>query len=94
MMFAPREIQAAFAEQGFKVSAVEPQFLLPMALHRWTNQPAVSKLAEAAPRLLGLTRWLGSPIIVRADRQHPKVDRPSKDLLTRFWRTVRTMVPA
>jgi SAM-dependent methyltransferase len=94
MMFTPGEIHTAFAKRGFKVSSEQPQFLIPMALHRWTNQPAVSKLAEAAPRLLGLTRWLGSPIIVRADRQHPEVDRRSKGLLTTFWRTVRTRAPA
>lgn len=69
MLFAPSEIDATFAERGFVVRKARPQFLLPMVLHRWVDQSALSRLAEAPGRLLGLTRWFGSPIIVRADRR-------------------------
>lgn len=68
MLFTPSEIHQAFADRGFRVRKERPQFLLPMVLHRWADRSAVSKLAEAPGRLLGLTRWFGSPIIVRADR--------------------------
>jgi SAM-dependent methyltransferase len=71
MMFTPSEINAAFADRGFVVRKERPQFLLPMVLHRWVNQATLSRLAEAPGRLLGLTRWFGSPIIVRADRRAP-----------------------
>jgi SAM-dependent methyltransferase len=70
-MFTPREIHTAFADRGFKVREDRPQYLLPMVLHRWADLPALSKAAEAPARLLGLTRWFGSPVIVRADRIAP-----------------------
>ena len=68
LVFRPREINAAFQHAGFSVSAERPQFLLPMVLHRLSNRAALSKAAEAPGRLLGLTRWFGSPVIIRADR--------------------------
>ncbi len=71
ILFTPSQINAAFADRGFIVRKVRPQFLLPMVLHRWAGQAALSKLAERPGRLLGLTRWFGSPIIVRADRRAP-----------------------
>lgn len=67
--FTPSEIRRAFWEHGFSVSEEQPQFLLPMALHRWTNHARLSRVAEAPWRLLGMTRWFGSPVIVRADRR-------------------------
>lgn len=69
--FTPQEIRRAFADQGFIVRAERPQYLLPMVLHRLTNHAGLSKVAELPGRVLGLTRWLGSPIIVRADRRPP-----------------------
>jgi 2-polyprenyl-3-methyl-5-hydroxy-6-metoxy-1,4-benzoquinol methylase len=71
IMFTPGEIYAAFAERGFRVRDERPQFLLPMAMHRLTDQVGLSKVAEAPGRLLGLTRWFGSPVIIRADRFAP-----------------------
>ncbi|HEY3013061.1 MAG TPA: hypothetical protein VGJ36_09960 [Gemmatimonadales bacterium] len=71
MTFSPRQIHAAFAGCGFIVRAEQAQFLLPLVLHRLTNQPLLSKAAELPGRFLGLTRWFGSPIIVRADRRAP-----------------------
>jgi ubiquinone/menaquinone biosynthesis C-methylase UbiE len=69
MTFSPRQIRSAFSEHGFIVRAEHPEFLLPMVLHRLINQTAFSKVAELPGRLLGLTRWFGSPVIVRADRR-------------------------
>jgi ubiquinone/menaquinone biosynthesis C-methylase UbiE len=66
--FTPRQIHTAFAANGFSVRAERPQFLLPMVLHRLGKRAALSRLAEAPGRMLGITRWFGSPIIVRADR--------------------------
>jgi SAM-dependent methyltransferase len=71
IMFTPGEIHAAFAERGFRVQEERPQFLLPMVLHRWTDQVGLSKVAETPGRLLGVTRWFGSPVIIRADRSAP-----------------------
>jgi hypothetical protein len=44
-----------------------------MVLHRWFGSAALGRLMELPGQILGLTRWLGSPVIVRADRDtlHP-----------------------
>jgi hypothetical protein len=70
--FSPSEIRAAFASHGYVVRAERPQFLWPMVLHRLANRSALSTAAELPGRVLGLTRWFGSPILVRADREHAK----------------------
>ncbi len=67
--FSPHQIASAFDAYGYAVQSEQPQFLLPMVLHRWVNHLAWSKASEAPGRWLGLTRKLGSPVIVRADRQ-------------------------
>jgi SAM-dependent methyltransferase len=71
ILFSPAEIDAAFGEFGFSVRKKRPQFLLPMVLHRWVDQSILSRFAEAPGQLLGITRWFGSPIIIRADRRAP-----------------------
>jgi SAM-dependent methyltransferase len=71
LTFTPREIRQAFADNGFILRAERPQFLVPMVLHRLTNRAGLSKAVELPGRVLGLTRWFGSPIIVRADRLPP-----------------------
>jgi SAM-dependent methyltransferase len=68
LLFTPQEIGSAFRERGFTVAAARPQFLLPMVVHRMGKSPTLSRVAEAPGRLLGLTRWFGSPVIIRADR--------------------------
>lgn len=69
MTFSPPQIRAAFAAHGFVVRAEQPQFLIPMVLHRLANQSLLSRAAEVPGRWLGLTRRFGSPVIVRADRR-------------------------
>jgi SAM-dependent methyltransferase len=69
MTFSPSDIRSAFAANGFLVRAEQPQFLIPMVLHRLANQALLSRAAEFPGRWLGLTRRFGSPVIVRADRR-------------------------
>jgi SAM-dependent methyltransferase len=69
-VFSPGEIRRAFEQQRFRIVAQHPQFLFPMVLHRWAGASRLSRLIEAPGRFLGLTRWLGSPIIARADRSN------------------------
>jgi ubiquinone/menaquinone biosynthesis C-methylase UbiE len=73
MTFSPQQIRAAFVANGFTVQDERAQFLLPMVLHRLGNRAALSKAAEVPGRLLGVTRWFGSPILVRADRETNRV---------------------
>ena len=69
MTFTPRQIEEAFADHGFVIRAERPQFLFPMVLHRLANRASISRAAELPGRLFGLTRWFGSPVLVRADRR-------------------------
>ncbi len=70
-LFHPRQIRDAFERHGFTVGAERPQFLFPMVLHRWSNSAGLARLMEVPGRLLGITRWIGSPVIIRADRTDP-----------------------
>ena len=67
-LFSRREIREAFEACGFTVTWARPQFLLPMALHRFTDSARWARLLEAPGRALGVTRLLGSPVVARADR--------------------------
>jgi hypothetical protein len=58
----------AVADAGFRVSEECPEFLLPMALYRLAGSVRLARTAENLAGALRLTRWLGSPVIDRADR--------------------------
>lgn len=68
-LFDPAEIEREFAGRGFGVGAERPQFLLPMVLYRMLGSDRLGRLAESPGRWLGLTRYFGSPVIIRADRR-------------------------
>lgn len=68
LLYAPVEIRRGFELNGFRVVTHRPQFLVPMVVHRLVGSVAFSRAVEAPGRISGLTRWLGSPVIVRADR--------------------------
>lgn len=63
-----RAVRREFALNGFHSDAAQPQFLLPLAVHRLLNRPALSRALESAADLTLLQRLLGSPIIMRAVR--------------------------
>jgi SAM-dependent methyltransferase len=67
-VFEPARIADAFSRQGFAIVGEAGQFAWPMAMHRAAGSVALSRLLEGPPRALGLTSWLGSPRIARADR--------------------------
>jgi SAM-dependent methyltransferase len=68
-LYRPSEIASEFERAGFKVAAERPQFLMPMALYRLAGSVGFARAAEWPGQTLGLTRVLGSPVIVRADRR-------------------------
>jgi SAM-dependent methyltransferase len=68
-VFRDEEIRGAFAATAFTASARRPQFFLPMALHRGAGSAVLSRLLEGGARATGLTRVLGSPVILRLDRR-------------------------
>jgi SAM-dependent methyltransferase len=67
LMFLERDVRAAFRSSGYEVTGRFDQFFVPMVVHRAVGRPALSARAEDAARRLGLTRLLGSPVIVRAE---------------------------
>lgn len=67
-VFRDADVVGAFAASGFHPTARRPQFFLPMALHRAHGVGALARGLESLPRLVGLTRALGSPVILRVER--------------------------
>lgn len=63
-----KTLAAEFARLGFAGLIQRPQFFLPMALHRGLGRAGLSRGAEGVCLALGLTRALGSPVIMRAAR--------------------------
>jgi SAM-dependent methyltransferase len=72
-LYRPREVSDAFQRAGFAVVQERPQFIFPMVLYRMIASVHLARAAEFPPRLLGLTRRFGSPVIARADRVAPSL---------------------
>jgi hypothetical protein len=69
-LFRHAEVDDAFSRNGFVLRRREPQFFLPMVLHRALRCRGVSGSLEAVCRGLGLTRRWGSPVIAEYRRQN------------------------
>jgi SAM-dependent methyltransferase len=67
-VFSDVEIERAFATHGFAPTKRRPQFFFPMALHRGLGSAVLARGLEGAAAALGLTRILGSPVILRLER--------------------------
>jgi SAM-dependent methyltransferase len=67
-VFSDREMHKALAAQGFRVSDVHRQFALPIALHKRVNRAAWTARVEGVLARAGLTRLVGSPVTVVAER--------------------------
>jgi hypothetical protein len=68
LTFAPGEVPAELARHGFGRALERRQFFLPMVVHRAMGRARISRAAEGASAALGLTRRLGSPVILRMER--------------------------
>jgi SAM-dependent methyltransferase len=69
LVFSDDEVEREFARHGFRPTGRRPQFFFPMALHRGLGSARVARGLEGAASALGLTRALGSPVIVRMERR-------------------------
>lgn len=67
-IFKPGEVAAEAARHGFGRPAERRQFFLPMVVHRALKSGRFSHLSERMGSALGLTRRLGSPIVLRVRR--------------------------
>lgn len=68
-IFKPGEVAAEAARHGFGNPAERRQFFLPMVLHRAVKSGGFSRLSERLSSALGLTRRLGSPMVLRVERR-------------------------
>jgi SAM-dependent methyltransferase len=67
-VFLPSAIAGAFQAGGFRVRSLHRLFVLPIAVHKAIGSVRVTTSAEAALARIGLTRLLGSPVTVVAER--------------------------
>jgi len=67
-LFDDTEVSECLAEEGFESVCEVRQHFLPMALHRLPGAHSGVRWAEMVTRRFGLTRSLGSPVILLAER--------------------------
>jgi SAM-dependent methyltransferase len=67
--FRPGDVPAACRRHGFGRQVVQREFFVPMVVHRAVGRSGFSRTVEKASAALGLTRALGSPVILRAQRE-------------------------
>lgn len=67
--FWPEELTAQLRSLGFVPRAEVKELCLPLVLHRALKGSPSLRLAESAMRAVGLTKLIGSPVILRGDRQ-------------------------
>lgn len=67
-VFRQAELIEVFNELGYQHAERYPEFFFPMVLHRKLNAPNISSRIERISRLLGLTGWFGSPVILKMVR--------------------------
>lgn len=66
--YSARRLARTLAPLGFERFAVEKEFFVPMVVHRALGRRALSEALEGAGRRAGLTRLLGSPALLLAER--------------------------
>jgi SAM-dependent methyltransferase len=69
LVFSDAEVEREFGRHGFRPTGRRPQFFFPMALHRGLGSAGLARGLEAAASAAGLTRALGSPVILRLERR-------------------------
>ena len=57
-----------FARHGFGSPVARPEFVLPMVLHRAARSVSLTRAVEGSLYAAGMTRLLGSPVILRVQR--------------------------
>jgi ubiquinone/menaquinone biosynthesis C-methylase UbiE len=67
-VFTAREIGAAFASHGFRITREHRQFVLPIAFHKAIASRGFSQGLERGLAALGLLAMTGSPVTVLAER--------------------------
>jgi SAM-dependent methyltransferase len=67
IVFSDAEVEGEFSRHGFRPTGRRPQFFFPMALHRGFGSAGLARGLEGVACAVGLTRVLGSPVILRLE---------------------------
>jgi ubiquinone/menaquinone biosynthesis C-methylase UbiE len=67
-VLAERDVRAELVSNGFRVTAIHRQFVLPIALHKTIGSVGVTTALESGLSVLGLRWLLGSPVTMVAER--------------------------
>jgi ubiquinone/menaquinone biosynthesis C-methylase UbiE len=67
-VFSPAVIRAALESQGFRITGVHRQFVLPIAVHKAVGSARMTEASERALAAVGLNRAFGSPVTLVAER--------------------------
>jgi ubiquinone/menaquinone biosynthesis C-methylase UbiE len=67
-VFSDREMAGALTAAGFRMVSVHKHFVLPIGLHKAIGSAPFTHAIESWLRRLGLTRVLGSPVTLLAER--------------------------
>jgi ubiquinone/menaquinone biosynthesis C-methylase UbiE len=67
-VLSDRAVRTALEANGFRVMNTHRQFVLPIAFHKRLNSAAATGRIEGVLSRAGLTRLLGSPVTVMAER--------------------------
>jgi SAM-dependent methyltransferase len=67
-VFLDRQIVGALHANGFRVRAVDRQFVLPIALHKTIGSPSFTRSSERLLERIGAQGAFGSPVTVLAER--------------------------
>lgn len=67
-LFKRNEIIDALKKLNFGSFILNPQFFIPMVIHRMIKSVVISKAAESTFRVVGLTYLFGSPVILKTSK--------------------------
>lgn len=71
-VFSDRQVREAFRSHGFRVTRIDRQFVLPIALHKAIGSRVLTTVSERVLRALGLLALFGSPVTVLAIRDEAR----------------------
>jgi SAM-dependent methyltransferase len=75
-MFNRAQLKNEFVTNHFQPPVFKPEFFWPMVLHRKLKTPALSKGLEIPAKVLGLTHFFGSPIILQSNNKNSQAITP------------------
>ncbi len=67
--FSRKELAREFEKHGFRSPVFKAEFFLPMVIHRALKNVKFLGMLEKFFYIIGLTKYLGSPVILRVERK-------------------------